>query len=175
MKGFKKTLTMIKVFKIFSKIEYIFMIIGGSLSLVSFVLLLVFNENDEIITAINDNLSISYSKLVLSSFMTIVSTIIFGYICYRRYKMYSSICESEIPFSREVVKEMRINGIMMMCAVIIVSIIYAITSAILKTKIDVDTSSSFGFGLGMLLLSIPVEYAVEIVENKNNESKMENL
>ena len=175
MKGLKRTLTMVKVFKIFSNIEYIFMIIGGFLLLVCFVLLLAFNRNEELMAMINDNLNTSYSKLTLSSFIALVSTIIFGYICYRRYKMYSSICESEIPFSRKVVKEMRINGIMVMCAVLVVSIIYAIASAIFKTKLDIDTSSTFGFGLGMLLLSIPVEYGVEILENKNNDSKMENL
>ena len=175
MKGLNRTLTMVKVFRIIAKIEFVCLIIAGSLSLISFLTLLLVGSNSELFKTISENTGVAYNKMLFSTIMVVISSIVYIYITNRRYNMYNSIYESGMPFTKDVVKEMRIIGLLLVCSVAVISIIQVILTLVLKEKIDMDFSSTFDFGLAMLLLSCPVEYGVEILENKNNESKMENL
>lgn len=175
MKGLNRTLTMVKVFRIIAKIEFVCLIIAGSLSLIGFLILLLVGSNSELFKTISENTGVAYNKMLFSTIMVVISSIVYIYITNRRYNMYNSIYESGMPFTKDVVKEMRIIGLLLVCSVVVISIIQGILTLVLKEKIDIDFSSQFGFGLAMLLLSCPVEYGVEILENKNNESKMENL
>lgn len=175
MKGLNRTLTMVKVFRIIAKIEFVCLIIAGSLSLIGFLTLLLVGSNSELFKTISENTGVAYNKMLFSTIMVVISSIVYIYITNRRYNMYNSIYESGMPFTKDVVKEMRIIGLLLVCSVAVISIIQGILTLVLKEKIDMDFSSTFDFGLAMLLLSCPVEYCVEILENKNNESKMENL
>lgn len=175
MKGLNRTLKIAKFFKVIYNILFVCTIIATSFSFIILIILLCSNKNLDSFDKILSNSDLTYEQLFgmyLSDLIVLGSNI---YLVWKKYSLCNNICKTKMPFTYDVVKNMRSLGKMCIIIGIPVYIAAAIVSGLTKCEMTFINGEAVATGIFYLLLSCPFEYGAEILLIKNNMRNGDNI
>lgn len=175
MKSLNKVQTMAKIFEIVAKVVYIMSIVGISVCGVGLVLTLALGNTDMIknlITKISEKNDVNKATVVSYLIFAILECVASLIVYKKEYNLYNMEISLNNPFEKKFVEEIRKVAITRIITACALSVSIGIVSVILNIKGEykVSVSSSIGIGIVYLLVSLILEYGVEIKEKDSEEN-----